>query len=288
MGNGQIGNAQTQTSGEQLTECQVVEMPNGQLKMFMRNTGSHVRIATSFDGGATWDSDVVQDTNLREPYCQLSVINYSQKIDGKDALIFSNPDASSRINGTVKIGLISENGTHKNGEPKYDIQWKYKKLVKPGYFAYSCLSELPNGNIGLFYEGTDVREMSYTEMNLDYLKFDANKDALPAKLNSVVLKDKKEVYEAGDEIKLNLIFNQNISVIGNRSITIDIAGKEVILNMSGYDKSNEVSFTGILPEGIEVGEYNLNIKLNSNMEIVNIYNKKLILNEDIKQKSIFK
>ena len=282
MGNGQIGNAQTQTSGEQLTECQVVEMPNGQLKMFMRNTGSHVRIATSFDGGATWDSDVVQDTNLREPYCQLSVINYSQKIDGKDALIFSNPDASSRINGTVKIGLISENGTHKNGEPKYDIQWKYKKLVKPGYFAYSCLSELPNGNIGLFYEGTDVREMSYTEMNLDYLKFDANKDALPAKLNLVVLKDKKEVYEAGDEIKLNLIFNQNISVIGNRSITIDIGGKEVIFNMSGYNKSNEVNFTGILPEGIEVGEYNLNIKPNSNMEIINIYNKKLILNEDIK------
>ncbi len=74
-------------------------MPNGQLKMFMRNTGSYVRIATSFDGGATWDSDVVQDTNLREPYCQLSVINYSQKIDGKDVLIFSNPDANSRING---------------------------------------------------------------------------------------------------------------------------------------------------------------------------------------------
>lgn len=282
MGNGQIGNAQTQTSGEQLTECQVVEMPNGQLKMFMRNTGSYVRIATSFDGGATWDSDVVQDTNLREPYCQLSVINYSQKIDGKDVLIFSNPDANSRINGTVKIGLISENGNHENGQPKYDIEWRYKKLVKPGYFAYSCLTELPNKNIGLFYEGTDVREMSYTEMNLDYLKFDVGKDAIPAKLNSVEMTNNKEYYKAGDEIKLNLKFNQNISIMGNRSITVDIGGKDMILNMSGYNKSNEASFTGILPEGIAIGEHDLIIKNNPSMEIINIYNKKLILNEDLK------
>lgn len=282
MGNGQIGNAQTQTIGEQLTECQVVEMPNGQLKMFMRNTGSYVRVATSFDGGATWDSDVVQDTNLREPYCQLSVINYSQKIDGKDALIFSNPDANSRINGTVKIGLISENGNHENGQPKYDIEWRYKKLVKPGYFAYSCLTELPNKNIGLFYEGTDVREMSYTEMNLDYLKFDVVKDAIPAKLNSVEMTNNKEYYKAGDEIKLNLKFNQNISIMGNRSITVDIGGKDMILNMSGYNKSNEASFTGILPEGIAIGEHDLIIKNNPSMEIINIYNKKLILNEDLK------
>lgn len=170
LGNGQVGNAQTMTSGLQLTESQVVEMPNGQLKLFMRNTGGHVRIATSFDGGATWDPDVYEDENLKEPYCQLSVINYSKKIDGKNAVIFSNPDASNRTNGTVKIGLITEDGTYANGQPKYKFNWKYKKVVAPGTYGYSCLTELANGNIGLFYEGTNDTSMSYTEMNIGYIK----------------------------------------------------------------------------------------------------------------------
>ena len=34
----------------QLTECQVVEMPNGQLKLFMRNLSGYLNIATCFDG----------------------------------------------------------------------------------------------------------------------------------------------------------------------------------------------------------------------------------------------
>ena len=141
----------------------------------MRNLSGYLNIATSFDGGATWDETVEKDTNVLEPYCQLSVINYSQKVDGKDAVIFSNPNARSRSNGTVRIGLINQVGTYENGEPKYEFDWKYNKLVKPGYYAYSCLTELSNGNIGLLYEGTPSEEMSYIEMNLKYLESGANK-----------------------------------------------------------------------------------------------------------------
>ncbi|RDY28492.1 exo-alpha-sialidase [Romboutsia weinsteinii] len=280
MGNGQVGNAQTQTSGNQLTECQVVEMPNGQLKMFMRNTGNYVRIATSFDGGQTWDNDVVEDKSLREPYCQLSVMNYSQEVDGKQALIFSNPNASSRANGTVRVGLISQNGTHENGEPKYEFDWKYSKLVKPGYFAYSCLTELPNGNVGLFYEGTDVKEMSYTEMNLDYIKHNSEESSTSAKLESVMIEGNKESYKAGDELKLNLKFSQNVSIMGDRNLTVKIGGTEVALKMSGYNNQKEVSFVGIIHEGVQAGRHEIVVKANTNMEIINIYNKVLILNED--------
>lgn len=174
--NGKIINSKTLSDdAPQLTECQVVEMPNGQLKLFMRNLSGYLNIATSFDGGATWDETVEKDTNVLEPYCQLSVINYSQKVDGKDAVIFSNPNARSRSNGTVRIGLINQVGTYENGEPKYEFDWKYNKLVKPGYYAYSCLTELSNGNIGLLYEGTPSEEMSYIEMNLKYLESGANK-----------------------------------------------------------------------------------------------------------------
>lgn len=281
MGNGQVGNAQTQQSGNQLTECQVVEMPNGQLKMFMRNTGNYVRIATSFDGGETWDDNVFEDTNLREPYCQLSIMNYSKEIDGKPAVIFSNPNASNRSNGTVRIGLISQNGNHENGEPKYEFEWKYSKLVKPGYFSYSCLTELPNGNIGLFYEGTDVREMSYTEMNFDYLKFSMDKESTSAKLENVTILDQKKSYRPGEELKLKLKFDQNISIMDDRSIRVKIKNEEIELNMIRYNDANEAIFTGVIPEGIKVGKYKLVVKSNEELEIINVFNQVTSIDKDI-------
>lgn len=280
LGNGEFGDAEHMTSGLQLTESQVVEMPNGQLKMFMRNTGSYVRIATSFDGGATWDSDVYEDSNLREPYCQLSVINYSRKIDGKDAIIFANPDSGSRSNGTVKIGLINQDGTHKNGEPKYTFDWKYKKVVKPGYYAYSCLTELPDGNIGLFYEGTPTTSMSYMEMGIDYLKYNIADSIEPAEIKSVNILDEDNKYLPGENIKFKITFNQTVSLVGDNNLTINIGGKDVTLTLVPEENSNEFTFIGTLPEDIEAGEYGVVLNANPNTKILNALGYDLILNED--------
>ncbi|MBS5951176.1 MAG: FIVAR domain-containing protein, partial [Clostridium sp.] len=280
LGNGEFGDAEHMTSGLQLTESQVVEMPNGQLKMFMRNTGAYVRIATSFDGGATWDSDVYEDLNLREPYCQLSVINYSRKIDGKDAIIFANPDSGSRSNGTVKVGLINQNGTHENGEPKYTFDWKYKKVVKPGYYAYSCLTELPDGNIGLFYEGTPTTSMSYMEMGIDYLKYNVADSIEPAAIKSVNILDEDNKYLPGENIKLKIAFNQTVSLVGDNNLTVNIGGKDVTLTLVPEENSTEFTFIGTLPEDIEAGEYGVVLNANPNTKILNTLGHELILNEN--------
>ena len=280
LGNGEFGDAEHMTSGLQLTESQVVEMPNGQLKMFMRNTGSYVRIATSFDGGATWDSNVYEDTNLREPYCQLSVINYSQKIDGKDAIIFANPDANSRSNGTARIGLINQVGTHENGEPKYEFDWKYNKIVKPGYYAYSCLTELPDGNVGLFYEGTPTTSMSYMEMGIDYLKYNVADSIEPAEIKSVNILDEDNKYLPGENIKLKIAFNQTVSLVGDNNLTVNIGGKDVTLTLVPEENSNEFTFIGTLPEDIEAGEHGVVLNANPNTKILNTLGHELILNEN--------
>lgn len=168
IGEGKIIHSQTLDNiNYEITESQLVEMPDGSLKYFMRNRGGYAAIATSFDGGETWHKDVHLEKKLPDPYCQLTVINYSKKIDGKNALIFANAASNTRIDGTVKIGLIEESGYYENGQCKYKIDWKYSKLVKPGYYGYSCLTELPNGNIGLFYEGTEVDEMTYIELSIE-------------------------------------------------------------------------------------------------------------------------
>ncbi|MDZ5254305.1 sialidase domain-containing protein [Clostridium sp. LIBA-8841] len=270
--------SETVSSGTQLTECQVVEMPNGQLKLFMRNTGSYTRIATSFDGGATWHDEVPEDTSLREPYCQLSVINYSGKINGKDVIIFSNPDASGRTNGSVKVGLINENGTYENGEPRYEFDWIYNKTVKPGSFSYSCLTELPDGNLGLFYEGEGASRMAYTEFDFNYLQFNASEDAPAATVKSIESLDEDLVYNTGDKISVKANLNQVASIIGDRTLTLDIGGIDVSLNMVNYEGKDSIIFEGTIPEGIAPGSYEIKVKANEAMELSTVYDKISTLN----------
>lgn len=164
-----------------LHESQVVEMPDGQLKMYSRSL-SKASVSTSFDGGETWDDEVVYDETLimsKSSGCQLSIINYSQPINGKPAVIFSNPAALTRSQGTVRVGLIEENGTYtsedpnKNGRSIYQINWVSSKLIRNGEFAYSCLAELPNHNIANLYEENNTRftldHLVYAEYSLKYL-----------------------------------------------------------------------------------------------------------------------
>lgn len=268
----------------ELTECQVVEMPNGQLKLFMRNRGNdkRVAIATSFDGGATWDENVEQEHVLLEPYCQLSVINYKDKIDGKDALIFSNPSAGTRINGTVQVGLINENGTYDNGQPKYEIQWPYKKSIKDGFYGYSCLTQLPNGNIGVLYETTDDTDMAYTEMNLEYLKYNPNEHmtAEPEVISGSF--DKKKYFE-GENLLLKLTFNQVVSIIGSRELIVNIGTSSIKMNMIEWEDAKEVLFKGTIPKGIK-GDFNVKVEPNNAMEIFDIYGRSITLKEDVNSK----
>lgn len=159
------------SSSHEITESQAVEMPDGQLKLFMRNYSGYAQIATSFDGGETWDAQVVTEKELVAPYCQMTAIRYNGLIDGKEAVIFASPsDPSSRINGTVKVGLINEDGKYPNGRTKYTFDWKYSRLIKEGHYAYSSLANLANGEIGLFYEGTEDTVMSFIKFNVDFLK----------------------------------------------------------------------------------------------------------------------
>ncbi|MGL5379714.1 sialidase domain-containing protein [Clostridium sp.] len=270
----------TITSGNQLTESQVVEMPDGQIKMFSRTTGNYVRISTSFDGGETWDGEVYEDTNLREPYCQLSVMNFSSLVDGKEAIIFSNPDASNRSNGTVKIGLIGENGTHENGRTKYTFDWKYKQTVKEGEFAYSCLTEMPNGNIGLFYEGEQCDSMDFTEMNVDFVKADLLADAPEALISEFTLLDGVDSYKAGEKFTLKVSFDQAVSLIGDRSFTALVDGKEVPLTLAENNTKNIV-LEGIIPEDITEGNHTITIKGKNNLDVINVTGKLTDISSDI-------
>lgn len=129
------------------SESQIVELPGGRLRMYSRNMIGEITYSDSLDGGETW-SACRREPQL--PYCgncMVSVINYSRPVEGKPALVASYPRGDEqpyrRVNGMIAVGLVEEDG---------EVDWKYHYSVNQAPFYYSCLTELPDGDIALWYE----------------------------------------------------------------------------------------------------------------------------------------
>ena len=140
------------------SESQILAMPNGSLRMFSRNKSHYVTCCESKDGAQTWTKSKA-DINLDcTANCMVSFINLSGTIGGKPAVACSFACSSSgRANGAVRTGIIQDDGS---------IVWGAKYRVNKGFYAYSCLTELPDGNLGLLYED-EPSHISYMVLKID-------------------------------------------------------------------------------------------------------------------------
>ena len=147
-----------------VNECQVAELKDGSLMLNMRSyrkKGCRA-VATTNDDGKTWGK-IVDDTNLPEPTCQASFIRYTDVRDGftRDRLLFVNPaNTSKRVNLTVRLS--------------YDegMTWPISKVIRPGPSAYSCLTVLKDGTIGLIYENgrtSPYERLTFARFDLQWL-----------------------------------------------------------------------------------------------------------------------
>ena len=183
----------TWTHGEPLPntvghESVIVELPNGDLQIFMRNTtssGGRCKTATSSDGGQTWhDVKSTFGDNDRGTNSQLSALAYSGEVtsakDGKayPAVLLSMAYNTSRTDGRIYVGLVKPDGTYDDGRVKYTIDWEYKYQVTEAseLFAYSSLVELSNGKVGMLYEASPtnswadgLQHMYYEEYTIEAL-----------------------------------------------------------------------------------------------------------------------
>jgi sialidase-1 len=134
------------TKQDSVNESTIAELSNGKLMLNMRNASSkRVRqTAISKNGGRSW-SAIRGDTTLIEPVCEGNLISY--KAEGKKpGLLFSNPASkNSRTRMTLRV-------SYDDGK-----SWAAYKVLYSGPSAYSCLTVLPNGNIGCFYEAGTQR-----------------------------------------------------------------------------------------------------------------------------------
>lgn len=140
------------------SEAQIVELPDGTLRIFCRTqfTPGYIGYSDSMDGGETW-TDMVRDEELS--YCgnnQISAINYSKTADGKSVVLISyamtkGEAPAIRSQGVVRAGLITEN-PYGEGTERYHIAWGEPYLYQPGRHDYSCMTEMADGNIAIFHE----------------------------------------------------------------------------------------------------------------------------------------
>jgi hypothetical protein len=140
-------------------EAQVVELSDGSLLFMARNQGGfHRKVAISKDGGRTW-------TNMRVDYelpgteCQGSLLRYDWSGDGEGLIVQASPaDKYGRLKGTVRIS--GDNGNN----------WQWSREIEPGFFAYSGLTKLQNGEVGLLYESAGYSTMTFVKFSVDWVK----------------------------------------------------------------------------------------------------------------------
>lgn len=124
-------------------ESQVTELSDGTLLMNMRSYNNrHSRaISYSDDGGQSW-SDIEHDLQLVESQCQASIV-YAE---GPKAHLFLNPAVPhGRDNMTLKVSFDDCES------------WSNSKLVYKGASAYSGITLLADGRVGLFFEAGEKR-----------------------------------------------------------------------------------------------------------------------------------
>ncbi|TCJ97924.1 autotransporter-associated beta strand protein [Volucribacter psittacicida] len=225
------GSQALNNASKQLTESQIIELDNGELKMFSRNMGGKVVISTSKNGGYSWTNQKIVDDILLDPYSQLSVIKYSKRINGKEIVLFANPHSGtrSRVNGKVWLGEVQDDGS---------IEWKYNTSITTGSYAYNSLTELPNGDIGLLYEESN-QKIQYVALNIqdlvwhdNYIHHDIRKNPLEFRLNSNF---EETFYKIGDGemIKLGK---------GTNQASIDVYEGTVTLNQEADDNGAKQAF----------------------------------------------
>ncbi|MCC6699441.1 MAG: SUMF1/EgtB/PvdO family nonheme iron enzyme [Candidatus Hydrogenedentes bacterium] len=131
-------------------ECQAVELSDGTLMLNMRdNMGMSCRgVALSKDGGQTWTNSY-WDRALNECPCQASIVRFSLAANGeRDRLLFANPDNAGEKFNVVERTKMTIRMSYDEGKT-----WPVRRLIHAGPASYSSIVRLPDGDIGLLFEG---------------------------------------------------------------------------------------------------------------------------------------
>lgn len=140
-------------------ESKIVELVDGTWMINSRVNKLGTRyVHTSTDKGKSWLSKPVE--TLMDPGCNASIIRYTsiKKGDDRNRLLFSNASSEkNRVNLTIRI-------SYDEGKT-----WSAGKTIYAESAAYSSMTILKDGTIGLFFEKDEYQENVFTRITLDWL-----------------------------------------------------------------------------------------------------------------------
>ena len=218
VGNQTIHSSTMNNPGAQNTESTVVQLNNGDLKLFMRGLTGDLQVATSKDGGATWEKEIKRYPEVKDAYVQMSAIHTMH--DGKEYVLLSNAagPGRERKNGLVHLARVEENG---------ELTWLKHNPIQSGKFAYNSIQDLGNGEYGLLYEHADNNQNEYT---LSYKKF--NWDFLSKDMVSPIEAKVTHAVHMGQGI-IAMEFDSEVLV--NQAPTLQLANGKTATFMTQYD-----------------------------------------------------
>ena len=213
----------------QNTEASVVQLNNGQLKLFMRGLTGDLQVATSNDGGITWDNYVAR-YDVPDVYVQMAATHTVQ--DGKEYILLANANGPGRKNGYIRVARVEEDG---------DLTWLHHHLIQEGEYAYNSLQQIGPKEFGLLYEhheaGGNPYTLSFKKFNWDYL----TKERLAPK--------EVKVTTAMEKWPGIIAMEFDSEVLVNQAPTLKLANGKTATFMTQYD-TKTLLFT-IAPEDID-------------------------------------
>lgn len=145
---------------QKTSEAQLVKIDGSDykaLRIYARNLSNYIAYADSTDGGETW-TEFRGDKGLEgTKNCMVSLMETTRKIDGKQVVLCSaGGNLKARADGVLRVGLTRSNG---------DVNWINKYHLTQGFYGYSCLTELSDGNFAVFYED-EAAHLKYTVFSM--------------------------------------------------------------------------------------------------------------------------
>lgn len=212
----------------QNTEASVVQLNNGQLKLFMRGLTGDLQVATSNDGGITWDNYVAR-YDVPDVYVQMAATHTVQ--DGKEYILLANANGPGRKNGYIRVARVEEDG---------ELTWLHHHLIQEGEYAYNSLQQIGPKEFGLLYEhheaGGNPYTLSFKKFNWDYL----TKERVASK--------EVKVTTAMEKWPGIIAMEFDSEVLVNQAPTLKLANGKTATFMTQYD-TKTLLFT-IAPEDI--------------------------------------
>ncbi|MFY7817612.1 MAG: sialate O-acetylesterase [Akkermansiaceae bacterium] len=170
----QFGSVIPETS-PQTNENEMLELDDGRLLFSARTpSGSNGQRAWAYytpSGGdplknGNWSS-IFRLASVPDPVCQGSLAHWKSMHAGHPVewIVFSNPAGGGRTGGTLRL---SDDGGQ---------SWPYSRLLYAGSYAYSCISILPDGSIGVLFERDNYTKITFARIEEGWLlNYDQDRD----------------------------------------------------------------------------------------------------------------